>query len=149
MNRQIRNSAKALIIKDGKMLAIRLRDEDGEFYLMPGGGQNSEELLHETVKREVAEEIGILVEPKELVFAIECLNEESYHRVDLVFLCKYIKNIDNNELHEDKNQIGFEWLPIIRLKEIPLYPKKLRTQIMQLYKNKKYDVYLGNEDKEE
>jgi hypothetical protein len=39
MNRNIRNSAKALIIKDGKMLAVKLEDEDGVFFIMPGGGQ--------------------------------------------------------------------------------------------------------------
>jgi 8-oxo-dGTP diphosphatase len=34
MERSIRNSAKALIIKDGKMLAVKLKDSEGEWYIM-------------------------------------------------------------------------------------------------------------------
>ena len=43
MERKIRNSAKALIIKDGKMLASKINDNGDIFYIMPGGGQESEE----------------------------------------------------------------------------------------------------------
>ena len=87
MERMVRNAAKALIIKDGKMLAIKLKDEQDEWYIMPGGGQDVEEILPETVCREVAEELGLQVEVKDLVFVIEGVHGESFHRVDLVFLC--------------------------------------------------------------
>lgn len=90
MERKIRNSAKALIIRDGMMLASKINDNGDIFYIMPGGGQDEEELLPEAVKRECTEEMGILVEPKSLVFVIEGLHGESFHRVDLVFLCDYV-----------------------------------------------------------
>ncbi len=38
LKRTIRNSAKALIIKDGKMLALKIRDQDEEWFILPGGG---------------------------------------------------------------------------------------------------------------
>ena len=41
--RMIRSSAKALIIKDGKMAAIKVRDVGEEWYIMPGGGQEEDE----------------------------------------------------------------------------------------------------------
>ena len=146
MSREIRNSAKALVIKDGKMLAIKLKDSDGEWYIMPGGGQEAEELLSSTACREVAEEMGILAECKELLFAVEGLHGEKFHRVDLVFLCEYISNISNAELHGDTNQIGYDWLEISTLNTQPLYPSKLRRQIMNYYEGKPYLVYLGNEE---
>ena len=59
MERTVRNAAKALIIKDDKMLAIKISDGKEEWYIMPGGGQDVEELLPETVCREVAEEMGL------------------------------------------------------------------------------------------
>ena len=62
--RRIRNSAKALIIKDGKMAAIKIRDAGEEWYIMPGGGQEAEETLNEAVCREVSEELGIAIECK-------------------------------------------------------------------------------------
>ena len=58
---RIRNSAKALIIKDGKMAAIKIRDAGEEWYIMPGGGQEAEETLNEAVCREVSEELGIAI----------------------------------------------------------------------------------------
>ena len=90
MERKIRNAAKALIIHDDKMLAIKISDGKEEWYSMPGGGQGAEEILPDTVCREVAEELGLKVEVKDLVFVIEGLHGENFHRVDLVFLCKCI-----------------------------------------------------------
>ncbi len=146
MERMVRNAAKALIIKDGKMLAIKLKDEQDEWYIMPGGGQDVEEILPETVCREVAEELGLQVEVKDLVFVIEGVHGESFHRVDLVFLCEYIGKIENAVLQSDTYQVGYDWLDIKSLNTTPLYPSKLRRQIMNLYEGKAYKVYLGNEE---
>lgn len=148
MQRKIRNSAKALIIKDGKMLASKINDNGDIFYIMPGGGQDTDELLPDTVKRECEEELGIEVEPKSLKFVVEGLRGESFHRVDFVFLCDYIGEIENAKIHVDKNQIGFEWLSIENLMNEPLYPSKLRSQIIRLFNNEKTDVYLVNENME-
>ena len=146
MERAIRNAAKALIIKDDKMLAIKICDGNEEWFIMPGGGQNTEELLPEAAVREVAEEMGLQVEVKDLVFVIEGLHGEKFHRVDLVFLCEYKGKIENAILHGDTNQIGYDWLDIKSLNTTPLYPSKLRRQIMNLYEGKEYSVYLGNEE---
>jgi 8-oxo-dGTP diphosphatase len=115
------------------------------FFIMPGGGQDTEELLADAVKRECAEEMGIKLEPKSLTFVIEGLHGEHFHRVDLVFLCEYLGQIPNAKIHGDNNQIGFEWLSIDRLMDVPLFPSKLRLQIIKLHRNEKFEVYLGNE----
>ena len=101
MERPIRNSAKALIIRDGKMAAVRLEDSDGVWYILPGGGQETEELLPETVCREAAEELGLRVEAKELVFVIEGLHGEPFHRVDLVFSCEVLAERTGQKLQYD------------------------------------------------
>lgn len=145
MSRILRNSAKALIIKDGKMLAVKVRDEEDEWYIMPGGGQEVGETLSEAVCREVAEELGVLVECTELLFVVEGVQGERFHRIDLVFRCKYIGEIQDAVLHGDTNQVGYDWLDIGSLNTQPLYPSKLRRQIMNYYEGKPYKVYLGNE----
>ena len=145
MDRPIRNSAKALIIRDGKMAAIKIRDGGEEWYIMPGGGQNSGEQLSEAVCREAAEELGIRVECRELLFVIEGVRGESFHRIDHVFLCAYLSDIENPALHADTNQAGVEWLDISVLNTLPLYPSKLRRQIMNFHAGLPYKVYLGNE----
>ena len=146
MNEPIRNSAKALIIKDGKMAAVKMRDKSGEWYIMPGGGQEPEESLTDCVKREVVEELGLEIIPKELVFAVEGMHGERFHRVDLVFLCEYVREINGAQFQYDENQVGYDWLDIDTLLLKPLYPSKLRRQIMKLYHGEKYRVYLGNEE---
>src|SRR4051812_20953461 len=35
----IRTAARALIVRDGKILTVVLRDREGDFYVLPGGGQ--------------------------------------------------------------------------------------------------------------
>ena len=48
MSREIRNSAKAVIIKDGKLLAIKISDGREEWYILPG---NYELLRGQTIHK--------------------------------------------------------------------------------------------------
>ena len=143
--RRVRTSAKALVIRDGRMLAVKLRDRDGVFYIMPGGGQRAGELLPAAAEREVAEETGISVKAGEAVFVIEGAEGEPDHRVDIVFRCEY-EGLCDAEQHHDFNQIGAEWLEIDTLNRTPLYPSRLRRPIMNLYHGKAAPFYLGNEN---
>ncbi len=144
--RSMRTSAKALIIRDGKMAAIKISSGGEEWYIMPGGGQETEETLEEAVRREVAEELGINIQCGELLFVVEGVHGEDFHRVDLVFSCEYLSDIESPELHGDTNQVGIEWLDIAALNHQPIYPSKLRRQIMNVFEGKPHKVYLGNEE---
>ena len=146
MSRQIRTSAKAVIIQNGKLLAIKMNDGKEEWYILPGGGQEDEEMLPQTVEREVREETGIKVICKDLLFVIEGVRGESFHRMDLVFLCEYLGKIPNAVLYSDMNQMGFDWLDLSILNRLPLFPSKLRRPIMNFYEGKEYMKYLGNEE---
>ena len=146
MNREIRNSAKALVIRDGRMAAIKIRDAGEEWYIMPGGGMESEETLPEAVCREVMEELGLTVECGELLFVVEGVHGERFHRVDLVFECRIISEAPEARLHADTNQVGVDWLDIASLNTQPLYPSRLRRQIMNYFEGKPHRVYLGNEE---
>lgn len=55
----IRNSAKAIIMEDEKILLTVNKDDAGLFYLCPGGGQEHSESLRQAVIRECLEEIPI------------------------------------------------------------------------------------------
>lgn len=146
MERPVRISAKGLVIVGGKMAAIKLRDANEEWYIMPGGGLESGELIPQAVEREIAEELGLRVNCGELLFVVEGMHGESFHRVDMVFACEYVGEIDGAQLHRDTNQTGSDWLDIADLNRQPLYPSKLRRQIMNYYQGKPYRRYLGNEN---
>ena len=144
MSRSVRTSAKAVVFNDGHVLAVKLHDADGDFYILPGGGQIAGELLPDTVRREVAEETGIDVKANDIVFVIEGSQGEPQHRVDIVYQCDYLGMADSVS-HPDTNQVGYEWLDIRTLNRTPLYPSRLRRPIMNLWEGKQTPVYLGNE----
>ena len=81
-----------------------------------------------------------------MLFVVEGVHGENFHRVDLVFSCEYIANMTEAALCRDTNQVGIEWLDISTLNFQPLYPSKLRRQIMNYYQGKPYKAYLGNEE---
>lgn len=144
MERSVRTSGKAVAIRDGKLLAIRLKDEDGDYYILPGGGQKAGERLTETVAREVAEETGLAVTVGDLLFVIEGSQGEKSHRVDLVFRADYEGPVSVTQ-KPDHQQVGFDWLEIKTLNRAPLYPSKLRRPIMNWVEGKETAVYLGDE----
>ncbi|MGI6316671.1 MAG: hypothetical protein ACOX17_08425 [Christensenellales bacterium] len=64
--------------------------------------------------------------------------------MDLIFHCEITGKISGGERHTDNNQTGYAWLEIDQLSTLPLYPSKLRRQIMHYFRRKPYRVYLGN-----
>ena len=129
------------------MLALKLRDSSGEWYILPGGGQGSEETLPEAVQREVLEETGVQVQCGDLLFVIEGVHGEDFHRVDLVFQCGYrgmLPHGNAGAARPDHLQVGVEWLELSQLHRLPLYPSKLRRAIQRLSQGEPYERYLGN-----
>ena len=149
----IRNSAKAIIVKNEKLLAIKMQAFNGGiFYILPGGGQEHGENLHQTLKRECLEEIGAKVEIGELVFIREYIGKNhefavrhaEAHAIDFMFLCKVDQETFDNGSNPDNEQIGVEWLPIKELLQYNLFPRALRPYIISYLEDGKSPVYLGD-----
>jgi ADP-ribose pyrophosphatase YjhB (NUDIX family) len=133
--RHIRTAARALIILDQKILAIKMRDRSGIFYILPGGGQHHGETLREGLQRECLEEIGTDVEVGELLYVREYIGKnhefrsshQAFHQVENVFRCT-LPNPDSigigSEL--DKKQIGVEWIPLADLPNRRLLPEVIK-----------------------
>lgn len=150
----IRNSAKAVIIQEGKLLVIKKQDKEGYYYILPGGGQEHGESLHQTLKRECIEEINVDVEIGNLIFIREYIgkNHEHFafdsevHQMEYMFLCKVkqgSKKIGNG-IVPDEGQIGVEWLPLFELLSYRLYPQTMRQYIIDYNAGKDSAVYLGD-----
>ena len=79
----IRNSAKAVIVKDEKLLAIKIQENSGTYYILPGGGQEHGENLHQALIRECKEELGADIEIGDLIFVREYIGKNhelaAYH----------------------------------------------------------------------
>ena len=137
----IRNSVKAIIIQDNKLLVTKLQDEDGMYYLLPGGGQEVGEKMHDTVIRECMEETGFVVEVQELMFIRECFLVPGIHRVEMMFRCHVIG--ESQITNMDPNQLDVEWIDMDKIEDEPLFPAELRTRIKRSHLNMEHPVYLG------
>ena len=71
MSKHVRNSVKAVIIRDGRLLVVRKSDTSAGYSVLPGGGQHKGETLPEALIRECAEEIGAPVTVGKLLFIRE------------------------------------------------------------------------------
>jgi len=149
----IRNSAKALIVRDGRLLVSHLTDGDGDWYVLPGGGQERMETLHEAVKRECLEELGVLVNVHELLFIREYLSinhefanfEADVHQIEFMFRCSLPDGVEPGlGALPDTSQIGVAWLPLETLSAHRLYPRTLSAYASYFAGRGGAPVYLGD-----
>lgn len=142
----IRNSIKAIIIKNTKLLVTKMKYGDTIYYTLPGGKQEVNELMLDALKREVLEETGFRVEPKSLLFIREGFKDEhevDTHRIEFMFVCDIVEEVGDSVLEYDVNQIGTYWLNIDNIMHEPLYPVDMRNVIKNYYLGKKSPIYLG------
>lgn len=132
----VRNSAKAIVIHEGKMLVNRCISRFGEYYALPGGGQRSGEMLNETVRRELLEETGYAVTPIRMSGIYERISEGhsdgNGHKIYFIFLCRLADTVRRTPTETDRFQVGCEW---IDLKEMPyrnLFPRAIRDNLSAL-----------------
>lgn len=153
--KSIRNSAKAIIIKDKKILLIKGKDDYGYFYILPGGGQESGENLIDTLKRECREELGenAVIEIGDIVLIREYIGknhefaeyDSHIHQIEFMFFCSinddYIPGMGDVP---DDMQCGTEWIEIDKLYEIRIYPSVLKKEINRIIRGERAPVYLGD-----
>lgn len=150
----VRNSIKAIIFKEDRMLLTKNQDDEGYFYLCPGGGQEHGETFHETLRRECLEEIGQQVEIGELLFIREYIgknHEHAYfdyhlHQVEYYFACHILedKEMIKQPTNPDSYQVGIEWMPVKDLLKYRVYPQKLRKSIINYYNGERSPIYVGD-----
>ncbi|MBC7742509.1 MAG: NUDIX domain-containing protein [Bdellovibrionaceae bacterium] len=144
-----RISAKAIVVKNDRILLIKKSDSNGDYFILPGGGQEHQENLLQTIIREVKEETGFLVKPAELLFVRDYIgaNHEfatessHFHQVELYFEAVLAEDGHTDAHLPDNGQIGVEWLPLSEIKNNRVYPLTLRNEIRNRKSSK---VYVGD-----
>ncbi|WP_422659197.1 NUDIX domain-containing protein [Paenibacillus sp. EC2-1] len=143
----IRNSAKAVIIQNERVLLTKNVDEEGFFYLFPGGGQEKFEELKDAVVRECIEEIGCQVEVKDIIFIREYIgknhqfadSDADIHQVEFYFECVMDNQEEVSNGHNpDETQVGVEWIELSRLHEMRVYPYDLVKPLTEAITTPRY-----------
>ncbi|KAF0095040.1 MAG: NUDIX hydrolase [Puniceicoccaceae bacterium 5H] len=150
--KQIRSAARAVIIHDGKLLATKMRDWRGVYYILPGGGQQPGETLEDAVKRECLEEVGVEVEVDRLLYVREYIgrnhrfskSHSGFHQLEHVFRCHITDPHAVCIGHEcDNHQIGVAWLALENIQAVPFYPAVIK-QYFTLEGIEVPTLYLGD-----
>lgn len=82
-----RINVRAIIYKDGKLLAVKHKSGDSvaHYYAVPGGGLDPMESLTDCLKRELMEETGIEAVPGKLLFMQQFRSERKGYDEELEF----------------------------------------------------------------
>jgi 8-oxo-dGTP diphosphatase len=145
---QVRLSIKAIIIRDGRLLVLKSRDAEGDWYMLPGGGQEAGETVPAALCRECLEEIGTSARLGRLRFVRDYIGKnhefsatDDSHQVELMFECE-IESVPTLGSRPDSMQTGIAWLELGELDRFRLYRRILRTALVADATNA--PVYLGD-----
>jgi len=149
----VRVSTKAIIIENGKILLLKHEDQDGDWYCLPGGGQENGETLKEALIRECMEEIGATVEVKDVLFIRDYIaknhefkDEESLntHQIELMFECSIDENyIPFTGMKPDSTQKEVLWIELKDLSKLRFYPKEMKSYLQKDI-DSRVKIYLGD-----
>ena len=130
---KIRQRACGLIIKDHKLLLVRMHPPTRNYpvWMPPGGQLHFGETLQEAVAREVKEETGLKISVKRLRY-IHQFVEPPFHALEYYFLCDYLagtlklgsdpENPHNRQILSDVAFVSIEKLENIEVE--PAFLKK-------------------------
>lgn len=147
----IRNAARALIIRQDKILLLRKEGggRDTRFAL-PGGAQELGETLIDALQRECIEEIGAAVQVGELLHVADFFKlrdtqpPSRRHVVEFLFRCSVSDDYKpHNGDRPDKHQVEVVWADVPDVSRLPLFPQFLSDCIAQHLKGGK-TLYLGD-----
>ncbi len=138
----VRSTVKAIILHEDKVLLNRCRDaHNGEYYSLPGGGQEQFETMAEAICRECLEETGYSVVPVRFAALMEeiCLDpyiREHYlkyaHKMLHFFLCKLASTERLEPTETDESQIAIEWIAVADVPQIHLLPVQVKDAFVRL-----------------
>ncbi len=113
---KFRNSAKAFIVKDNKLLILKRSSDEvhkANIWEIPGGRLELGENPIEGLKREVKEESGIDIEVLHPIKVRHFEREDGQTITMLIFLCKAL----NDDVKISKEHSEFDWVEIENCKE--------------------------------
>lgn len=93
-----RINVRSIIYKNGKILAVKHRNGEGEanYWCVPGGGLDPLESLLDGVKREIVEETGVEARVGKLLFIQQFVSSRNRSEEELEFFFN-IENVDDFE----------------------------------------------------
>ncbi len=123
---------RALIVQDGEFLLIHRVKGDLEYYVLPGGGKESNESIEEALYRECREELSVDVNIIHNSEPIDHDGERTY-----IFKCEILNGDDpvfgsGPEVSTDENQYNLVWRGCDDVKSLDIKPTASIPTILNL-----------------
>ena len=119
----LRIAARAIVFNSKNKIAI-VHSTKHHFHKLPGGGVEKEENIKNTLKRELAEEIGCSVKIiKKLGIIIELKNKYGQKQISHCYIAKISEKFKSSPTKEEKEELGIEVKYVNLKKAIKLLEK--------------------------
>jgi len=132
----MRKAARAIVVKDNKLLVTKRNKFGSVYYILIGGGVNIGETPEQVLIRELREESGMQVSDPRLVFVEDA---GMPYGVQYIYLCQH-QSGDKPVLSPDSDEakitaLGLNlyepmWLPLDQLHTVPFKSEHLRQAIL-------------------
>ncbi|MBI2344464.1 NUDIX domain-containing protein [Candidatus Dependentiae bacterium] len=137
----IPSRAAGIIIHENQLLVIYRKKNDSQYYTFPGGTVEDCESTEACALREIVEETSIHSVIKQLVYQVE-VHHAHGAKIEYFYTADYISGTPKLQLSSieasrssNNNIYRPMWIPLDKLKDIPLYPIEIRNRLIQDLKN--------------
>ncbi|MBK5429260.1 MULTISPECIES: NUDIX hydrolase [Bacillus] len=127
----------AICKHDNKILI--LQDEGEDYWYVPGGRVKMLENSEDALKRELAEEVGVPIKVKRLIWSVEnffTLSERKFHEISFYYEVELNELPANGEdqyiLEEEGRRYVFKWVPVEELDAYNLQPAFIKDKVKDL-----------------
>ncbi len=124
----------AICKHDNKILILQGDSED--FWYVPGGRVKMLENREDALKRELAEEIGVPIKRKRLIWSVEnffTLSERKFHEISFYYEVELhelpANGADQYILEEEGRTYLFRWVPVEELHTYNLQPAFIKEKV--------------------
>ncbi len=126
-----------IVIENNKVLCIRLRYRNQEYFVFPGGGLEAHETLREAAAREVREEAGFDVEIGKLVYVQDLIRERATNdrAIDFYFLGTRVGSASYPTVTDGGKNLGAHWIPLDDFKNSDFLPAAIRVRLADDYRS--------------
>jgi len=132
---------RAVIFSQGRLLVMKRRKLDHEYYVLPGGAIEPGETAEQALLRELSEETQVKVDKPRLIIVDHAGIDYGDQQI---YLCNYVggepalrpDSIEMELNRGGQNNYQPVWVAMSDLPKLPLLSDKLKATLLQFYPDK-------------
>jgi len=141
-DKKIRIRVAGFFVENDRLLLVKHRKENREYYLLPGGGQDYRESQHQCLEREFKEELDVKPNVGKFLFCGESIPPSGSEKNHIFQVVLRVTGLDGIlKLIPDPPLYGFDFIPTGEIENITLFPNS-SSQIRAVLANQKCESYV-------